>query len=194
LAIHPDGPAEKAGIRTQDLITAMTGTRIRQMTDLSDILETLASGQTISVDIIRDGKKHTVKLVLGRRPASAKTPSQTTSPATREPVGNTGTAQNPSVTVPTPPAELLPEPPEQLSGPMLIEPRSPSTASKATPPAPTLPETLEQPVSPTLELPKTVEPQKDASQRIDQLQRRIEALERRIAELEKALAESKGRR
>jgi hypothetical protein len=191
LAIHPGGPAEKAGIRNQDLITAMTGTRIRQMSDLSDILETFTPGQTISVDLIRDGKKHAVKLVLGRRPAVAKAASPTTFPATREPSGNAGSSQDPALVIPTPPAEQLPELPEQLAGPLLMAPKIPITASQTSPPAPSLPETLEQPANPTLESSKTVEPPKDASQRIDQLQRRIEALERRIAELEKALAESK---
>ena len=65
LAVHPASPGEKAGLRRQDLVTAMAGIRVRQMSDMSDILETFGAGQVLDFDILRDGKSQKVRVTLG---------------------------------------------------------------------------------------------------------------------------------
>lgn len=80
------GPAEKAGLHGGtsqitvsnnyvtvggDIVTALNGTRIRNMDDLSTFLEeqTLPN-QTVDVTIIRNGQTMTLPLKLGTRPSS----------------------------------------------------------------------------------------------------------------------------
>jgi hypothetical protein len=218
LSVHPGSPADKAGIHVQDLITSMTGIRIRQMSDLSDILETFSPGQTTSLEVLRDDKRQTLKLVFGRRPANGKPQTSTPSDAGSRPNAKSGTGDASSVVIPSPPPELIPEPPEQ-PGPLLITPQTSQAATKSqTPSALSLPETMEQPADTTLDAAKprtslqtpqatppaattqsytsqkpsqTSASSQEVSQRVDQLQHRVEELERRIAELEQALAEAK---
>jgi S1-C subfamily serine protease len=80
------GPADDAGIQGGtkqapvageyvaiggDIITALDGTRIKGIDDLSTFLEANTSpGQTIDVTIVRDGETMTLQLTLGTRPSS----------------------------------------------------------------------------------------------------------------------------
>lgn len=67
--VHRGGPAEKAGLKKQDLITGLAGTRVRQMTDMAEILETMKPGQKAEFEIQRDGKTQKIEVTLGERPA-----------------------------------------------------------------------------------------------------------------------------
>jgi hypothetical protein len=87
-------PAEKAGLRRDDLITALAGTRIRQMSDLSDTLSMFHPGQAIDLDVLRQGAAQQVRVVLGQRPVAARPPR----------------AASPEI-VPAPTAETIPSPP-----------------------------------------------------------------------------------
>ena len=79
-----EGPADKAGVRggsTQtdvngariilggDVITAIDGKVLKTSEDLRKILEARSPGDTITLTLLRDGKKQTVKVTLGDRPA-----------------------------------------------------------------------------------------------------------------------------
>ena len=55
LDVYPGSPADKAGLRKQDLITAVAGVRVRQMTDMAEILDTFAPGQGVDFDLLRGG-------------------------------------------------------------------------------------------------------------------------------------------
>ena len=76
LDVRPDGPAHKAGLRKQDLITALAGTRVRQMSDMADVLELFPAGESLTFDVLRDGKPQKIKVTLGRRPAPAVGPAE----------------------------------------------------------------------------------------------------------------------
>jgi C-terminal processing protease CtpA/Prc len=95
LDVQRGSPAEAAGLRTQDLITALAGVRVRQMTDMSDVLSMYGPGQVIDFDVMRDGKPKKLHVVLGQRAAVA---------VHRQP--------NQPETVPLPPAEAIAEPQE----------------------------------------------------------------------------------
>jgi len=69
LDVHRGSPAEKAGLKKQDLITSAAGTRVRQMNDLAEILESLKPGQKAEFEIQRDGKKEKIEVTIGERPA-----------------------------------------------------------------------------------------------------------------------------
>jgi serine protease Do len=69
-AVVAGGPADKAGIKTGDIITSIEGQPIDATHALEDILVRYAPGRTISVELYRDGKYVTVRLTLGTRPTT----------------------------------------------------------------------------------------------------------------------------
>ena len=105
--VQPGSPADKAGLRRQDLITAVGGIRVRQLADMSEILATFGPGQRLDFDVLRDGKPQQVRVVLGQRPADGERPP-------------------PPEGVPLPPGQAIPAPPEpqQAAGPQLQPPKT----------------------------------------------------------------------
>jgi aminopeptidase YwaD len=61
-AVTKGKPAEKAGLQKGDIITAIDGKTVGNIYDYMNRLKTLSEGQTISVDIVRNGQ-HMVLLV-----------------------------------------------------------------------------------------------------------------------------------
>jgi S1-C subfamily serine protease len=70
-AVVVGSPAEKAGIKTGDIITEIEGQAIDATHPLEDVLVQYAPGRTISVQVFRDGQYHTEMVTLGTRPDSA---------------------------------------------------------------------------------------------------------------------------
>jgi len=78
LEIAADGPAAKAGFRVQDLITSVGGIRVRQMSELADMLEMYKPGDMIAFEVQRDGRSEKLQATLTQRPdARAETPAAT---------------------------------------------------------------------------------------------------------------------
>jgi len=77
-------PAEKAGIKAGDVITAVNGTEIKDSRDLARHVAQLAPGTSVKFDIIRDGKSQSLSLTLGELPnerqAKADTGEQDAAP------------------------------------------------------------------------------------------------------------------
>jgi hypothetical protein len=109
LDVHRNSPADKAGLRRQDLITAIAGLRVRQMTDMADILDTFAPDQNVDFELLRGENRAKVRVTLGQRQAA------------------TGRPSSPPEIIPLPPAESPPLAPESQTGPSLPQP--PSSAS-----------------------------------------------------------------
>jgi hypothetical protein len=66
--VRSGGPADRAGLRKQDLIVGLAGVRIRQMSDLTDVLALYMTDDTVEFDIIRNDKPQKIKVTLGHRP------------------------------------------------------------------------------------------------------------------------------
>jgi membrane-associated protease RseP (regulator of RpoE activity) len=94
LEVYPNSPAAKAGFQKQDLITSLGGVRIRQMTDLSDLLDTFPPEKKVEFELQRDGKPLKVQVTMGRRTGAANT------------------VPNVPETIPPPRGEAIPPPPE----------------------------------------------------------------------------------
>lgn len=73
LEVTPDGPAAKAGFRVQDLITAVANIRVRQMSDLADMLGMYKPGDAVSFEVERDGKPQKLQATLGQHPGQRTT-------------------------------------------------------------------------------------------------------------------------
>ncbi len=64
---EPNGPAEKAGIKSEDIVTAINGKPIRKGQDLIDEIAETPVGQSVAMTLIRDGKTQTVHVTVEDR-------------------------------------------------------------------------------------------------------------------------------
>jgi S1-C subfamily serine protease len=84
--VEEDSPAEDAGIEAGDdeitfqgrgvltggdVIVAVNGTRLTLHEDLADVVSSMSVGDAVKLEILRDGKRRTVEVTLGRRPAGS---------------------------------------------------------------------------------------------------------------------------
>ena len=65
--IEPNGPAEKAGMKSQDVVVSINGKPIVKGQDLIDMVADSSVGSTLKVGIIRDKKPMTLNIVVGDR-------------------------------------------------------------------------------------------------------------------------------
>ncbi|HEX9145564.1 MAG TPA: DegQ family serine endoprotease, partial [Candidatus Binatia bacterium] len=63
--VAKDGPAERAGIKTGDVIVAFDGKEIKDSTDLPLQVARLAPGKRVQVRILREGKELTLPITVG---------------------------------------------------------------------------------------------------------------------------------
>ena len=54
--IQPGGPAEKAGVKAEDIVTAVNGKPIRKGQDLIDEVAETPVGSSVTLSLLRDGK------------------------------------------------------------------------------------------------------------------------------------------
>jgi S1-C subfamily serine protease len=74
--VDPGGPAARAGILGDgsvaggDVIVSIDGQPVRSMADIDDVVARHRPGDGIPVELSRDGRRMTVQVQLGERPAS----------------------------------------------------------------------------------------------------------------------------
>jgi 2-alkenal reductase len=69
--VEPGSPAAQAGLKAGDIITALDGQRVDVAHPLDMLLVTHSPGQTVTLQVLRNGQQLTLKVTLGTRPASA---------------------------------------------------------------------------------------------------------------------------
>jgi serine protease Do len=67
-AVEAGSPAASAGIKTGDIVVSINGKAIDQEHPLDTLLTQFAPGETVKLDIIRDGQHTTASVTLGTRP------------------------------------------------------------------------------------------------------------------------------
>lgn len=65
--VQPDSPAEKAGLKDGDVVVAFNGTPVDGASDLRNRVGQLRIGAKVTLDILRDGKKRVIDVVVGKR-------------------------------------------------------------------------------------------------------------------------------
>ena len=66
--VVPGSPAESAGIKRGDIITAVNGKPVHNTNELQLEIMYRQPGDTVTVELLREGQKLTVQVVLGERP------------------------------------------------------------------------------------------------------------------------------
>ena len=66
--VVPGNPAEKAGIKAKDIITAVDGEKVKNSRELTAKAATLPVGDTTKITIVRDGKEKTIDVKVAKRP------------------------------------------------------------------------------------------------------------------------------
>jgi serine protease Do len=74
---QPGSPAEKAGIKSGDVITAMNGAPLKDSRDLARNVAQLAPGTSVKFDILRDGESKSISLTLGELPNQQQARAET---------------------------------------------------------------------------------------------------------------------
>lgn len=69
-AVLKDSPAEKAGIKAEDIIIEVNGEKITKDNSLNSLLQKYSVGDKITLRIIRDGKELDLSAILEERPKS----------------------------------------------------------------------------------------------------------------------------
>lgn len=70
--IQDDGPAAKGDLRVGDVILTMNGQPIVMSADLPHLVGALKAGSKANLEVIRDGKRHNVELIVGAIPEEGK--------------------------------------------------------------------------------------------------------------------------
>jgi S1-C subfamily serine protease len=84
--VEEDSPAEDAGLRGGgeeiefqatplrtggDVIVAVNGRRLTRTEDLADVISAMSAGQRVKLEVLRDGRRRTIEVKLGQRPADS---------------------------------------------------------------------------------------------------------------------------
>jgi serine protease Do len=70
--VVPDAPAAKAGLKDEDVITAVNGQPVTDANNLKLQVSTFAPGTKIDLDVLRDGKAHKLTATTAERPGSTR--------------------------------------------------------------------------------------------------------------------------
>ena len=65
--VVPGGPADKAGLKVEDVVVSINGKEIADANELRNVVAAVQPGKTISVELYRNGEKMTVEVALVER-------------------------------------------------------------------------------------------------------------------------------
>jgi len=86
--VEENSPAGKAGLKSGDILTKVNGKDVTADQTVSFLVANLQPGTTIPVEVLRDGKRISINVTLGKRPSEAELQAQvqTFDPDAEEPM------------------------------------------------------------------------------------------------------------
>jgi S1-C subfamily serine protease len=63
----PDGPAEKAGIQSGDILVSLAGREIKNIYDYTNILSDMNPDEEYSLEVVRNGERIGMVIVAGKK-------------------------------------------------------------------------------------------------------------------------------
>lgn len=84
-SVAKDGPAAKAGVKPGDIVLRFDGKEIKTFRTLPRVVARTPHGKTVPVEVLRDGKKMTLSLVVGRLNENEKRQPPRGGPAKTDP-------------------------------------------------------------------------------------------------------------
>ena len=69
-SVDADGPAERAGLRPGDVVTAVNGTRVDNANALRNQIAGTAPGKEVALTVLRDAREQEIRAKLGELPAN----------------------------------------------------------------------------------------------------------------------------
>jgi serine protease Do len=84
--VRPDTPASDAGIEHGDVILSVDGRKVKTTRDLIDYVSSRGPSATVTLEVLRDGKRLNKQVKLRERPADGEQAEETEQPAERNPI------------------------------------------------------------------------------------------------------------
>lgn len=76
-----DSPAQKAGLKRGDIIVGFNGDKVRDSSELPRLVAAMPPGKAATVDILREGKRLSIPVVLGTLPEEEEQATATPKPS-----------------------------------------------------------------------------------------------------------------
>lgn len=83
--VTPDAPAERAGLRAGDIVTSLNGEKVETSTELTRLVGAANPGDRLRLEILREGRRQTVEVRSGTRPANINAVGGPATPEADEP-------------------------------------------------------------------------------------------------------------
>lgn len=88
--VTPNSPAEKSGLERGDIIVRVNGQQVDDATITTRVVGSLAAGSENKFEIYRDGKRRTIDVKVGERPANLNQPASQAQPESNSDDGEEG--------------------------------------------------------------------------------------------------------
>ena len=76
-SVTPGGPAERGGIQAGDIVLSLNGEAIDSSTELTRLVGRARAGDTLRMEVLRDGRRQTVNVRSGTRPSETELNART---------------------------------------------------------------------------------------------------------------------
>ena len=80
--VTADSPAAKAGLKDNDIVTAVDGKKVTNAEELIASYQDKKVGDKLKLTVVRDGKEQTIEITLGTRPGETPPPAAAANPPT----------------------------------------------------------------------------------------------------------------